>query len=410
MAQWQPYRTPQERNTRAIRSMQNGTLDGRVLASPVRFDPNGYEADENDSDEGIDVGEDAPTLYPFTDTFNPSNSSNLTFSLTYAPWVQAEMPTTTRNRASLHLYWNGVYQRDLSYSLSGKVITIYNDSLQIRSGDVISVKYMYEDNVEPDETTTLYRMECWLDSVSIKGESEYTMWQDRFIGAATSAPPLGQNAGNISVCGTRFQGMEFLGGWESRWRAPKDMIIPTDSSIESMTWMVDFDPGADIRLSRNGVPIENYSFSGNDIGQSVGGQGSCSSAFSLCRDDQPPYMRCTIQDTIDGFPCSLCWQKIWGVLPKALNSQPAQAGLPSPGPTGGKVFSEGDDALLLARLANRYGADGNRFSFRVARRMPLRGDIPSTCASDNTIMGPYNFDIGTYSVRIGVTCVVVRKV
>lgn len=409
MAQWQPKRTPQERNTRAIRSMQNGTLDGRVLASPVRFNPAGVADSDDESDAELGAVDDSITLLPYTDTFTPSNVDNLTFTLTHIPWSQPLMASGTRNKASVHIYWNGVYQRDLSYSLSGNILTVYNDSLQIRSGDSISAKYFYEEGAEPDDTTTLYRMECWLELVPVDDGSSGGLWMDRFLMGAVEAPPRGQNAGTIKMVSTRFKSMEFISSWRSAWRLPKGVTIPTDSSVESITWMIDYDPGANVLVSSTGIYTDNVQFLGNDIGTTVGGQASCSGAFSMCHVGTY-YQPCSGADIQNGANCTLCWQLAWGSIPRVLSAQPGFAGAPSVGPTGGKIFSEGADGFTLARRANIVTEEGTHLSQAVQRSVPRRGDLPRTCGSDDTIMGPYDFDVAAYDVKIGVTCVVVRKV
>ena len=390
MAMWRPPSSNTERTIRAIRSMQNGSLDGRIVSAfPVRDWTDDPDNDLMDADEvdASDTGEDV-NLQPYTDYFNLTTNGTLVFNLTFTPWFQSLMEAGTEDRATLHIYWNGVFQRDLSYSLYGSKLIIKDPDLEVRTGDVLSVKYWYNvDNPTSDPdgpgggsrySYHTFQMECWMSSIELR--PPYGP-----LYGPIGGPPIGTNKGSLSMISTRYVELEFIADWWSTFRLPKGLTIPTGPSVRSIEWMVSYDPGADIYIKS-----ADFYRKGDNPGDAIGRK-------DLCGLGQPCVGECN---------------------PPVLSSYPSTSA-PTPGREGGVVMLSGAQAKTYASLANTTLLSGEHYGFSVNRQSPHSNqtsygrctlsfnDGAFVINVDDTLYGTYHIDLATYDIEIGVTCYVV---
>lgn len=237
---WRPPRTMNERAMRAIRSMQNGSMDGTVVsAKPVGSQPLIPESEYEFEDEVIDPEGPTPDtpLEPWTDVFTVGSNPSYVFTLSKRPYIQKKMEIKNlhpSNRATVHIQWNSVFQKDLSYSLKGKTLYLYDTQLSLKKGDKITVKYWFIDgggdsSGDPEDRVDLVvPLDVWCSSyVSNFGGALY---QNGFV----TTPTVGVNPGTVTFLGYAFTNL-FLGESASityRYRLPKGLDL---SSVNTDT-------------------------------------------------------------------------------------------------------------------------------------------------------------------------------
>ena len=160
MTLWRPPRSMSERTARAVRSMQSGSIDGRIVsARPVSNTHGGLEGEEYD-DEEIEYELPYPPegggvingLIPWTDRFTGGGT---VLTLTHNPYEHHGVKKVSNKRkVSLHVYWNGVFQEDSTYKLVYSEVTeqtfvILKSTDKHKSKDIITCKYWY---VEPSSS------------------------------------------------------------------------------------------------------------------------------------------------------------------------------------------------------------------------------------------------------------------
>jgi hypothetical protein len=386
--------------------MQNGSIDGRIVSAyPVKpeiEDEEGYdeydELDEEDPDGdggGGGGGDTGLDLKPWTDNYTVKGLNGAhTFGLSKTPWANPKMTENRRDYASVHLYWNGVFQRDLSYLLEDAVITVLDPEMKLRAGDELTVKYFYdtEKSGEVDENT--YRMQCWVESytmVSPDRPGYYIFW------AGTLNPPqLYSNTGTITTTAGRYYSLQITGSWNSRFRPIPGQRIPTGDDVAGITWRVNFDPGADIKIE---TPGDDFYVKGNDYGSIL--------CHKTC---------CGFEVGGDGCDCGS------NNLP-LLSYEPQNPPFnPTLGPIGGQVFAAGNNGIEIARYLNgraERAGNNDRYGYNVERQMPYYSPyVPynTGCTyaggianAEDTIYGKHSHETATYNVKIGVTATVIKK-
>ncbi len=400
MALWRPRQTQDERLKRAIRSMQNGSMDGRVISAyPVkpRIMEDDYESEfEDELEEDADdvelppggVGGDASSIKPWTDYLTVKNTSPVhNFALTKTPWVQPEMSISTGSYSSVHLYWNGVLQRDISYSLDGSIITILDDRQDMRPSDTITVKYFFDlDGGQLDEN--MIRLECWFDSFSPKENRPgyYIFWD-----GIMEAPPTGSNFGKIKATAGRYQTLQSTGNWTCKYRNANGQKLPVGDDVAGITWRLSFDESASCRAFIGVTPgtgTSNYwNHQGTNFGTMFCHHNSCDIMGASCGPNE---------------------------LPTLLASSTAGPFNPSLGPIGGRVFASGEQGKVLAKHLN-YNNRSESIRFEMPK---YPGRVPHNdggCtygggeSGDDTLYGWSSYEVGTYDLKIGVTATVVMK-
>lgn len=222
MSMWRPPRTTNERALRAIRSMQNGSMDGSVVSAkpvhPIRYDfseitePEGEIADPNDPTN------DNP-LEPWTDVFTLKTDRSYVHTLSKSPYIQKKMNEKgdhPGNRSTIHIYWNNVYQKDLSYTLKGNTIFINDTSLSLKKGDVLSIKYWFIEGGNPRDPDEPINMVIPLD-VWVSGYSSNfrgVLFQNGLI----VPPTRGVNGGRTVFKGYLFSTLFFGKGTSIRYK------------------------------------------------------------------------------------------------------------------------------------------------------------------------------------------------
>ena len=404
MTLWRPPRSQNERAMRAIRSMQNGSIDGRVVSAyPVKpeiTDEEGYdeydELDEEDPDGdggGGGGGDDGLNLKPWTDYYTVKGINGThSFGLSKTPWAQPKMSENTRDYSSVHLYWNGVFQPDMSFLLESAVITVLDPTFQMRAGDTLTVKYFYdvEKSGEVDENT--HRMQVWYnsyDTVPVDRPGYNIFWASTF-----ESSPTGSNSGKITTSAGRYYTLQLTGGWDSRFRHVPGSPIPTDDSVKGVTWRVTFDPGADISIQT--VTGADFYVKGNDYGTIY--------CHKTC---------CGFEVGGDG--CS-CGSAELPLLEYEVKNGPFN---PSFGPIGGQVFLSGEQGLQFAKNLNLRTDRNPTFGWQINRQMPKYDPVVPYNAgctyaggianAEDTIYGKHSHELATYDVKIGVTATVIRK-
>lgn len=403
MSLWRPPRTNGERAMRAIRSMQNGSIDGRVVSAyPVK--PDVVEEEDYDTwEEGIDDATDGSgdgttdddSIKPWTDYFSIKGVYPVhDFALTKTPWVQEKMPNEVKSYASVHLYWNGVFQPDLSYSLENSVITLLDEGQRMRAGDVITVKYFYDQDTGGEVDPNMFRMQCWFDrhDTTPVDRPGYNI----FWAGVLEASKTGSNTGTITTTAGRYYSLQTSGGWLSRFRVPRNTTIPTGDDVAGITWRVSFDAGATIIIDSPASGYDDFFVRGNDFGTIV--------CHKTC---------CGFEVGGDGCSCGSA------ELPLLRYDNTVGPFNPSFGPIGGTVFCTGDAGIQLAKHLNARNKPGDDYGYIVKREMPLYpGPVPYNAGctyaggaanAEDTIYGKHSHEKATYNVKIGVTATVIRK-
>lgn len=391
MTDWRPPSSITERSIRASRSMTNGTMDGKIISAfPVKTSSEAY-FDYDESDETVEEEETSPRLLPWTDYFDLTPQTN-SFFLSKKPWANPEMKDTLESRATIHIYWNGVFQRDLSYSLDGTLLRIDDINKAIRTGDTLTVKYFYEEGGaggDGGDTSQTYRLEAWLESARL--------YESGFGYRVRAAGPMyqvttGVNGGSLTMLSHRYATTQFLSGWTMNFRIPKDQTIPTDN-VENMQWFLYTEDGS---YTINRTDFTDYTRTGTPGGQVVGIKRYCGIGPDCLPDDQCP--------------------------PPGLVLEAGRVFAPSVGPIGGTLIADGQKAIDMAKVMNTKYTTGiyageHRIAAMVAAVPAYVGGVPGLAGCrgpggvnfDNTIWGREQYDIKAYSVKIGVTCVVTLK-
>lgn len=235
MTAWRPKRTLEERTARAVQSMQPGTLQGRVgSARPVKQ----YNTDLDDPDDDDEVGEDTPgegggtdetggNLLPFTDYYTVKSSGRQSFQLTYLPYLS--------DYRTVHLYWNDVFQPDSSWQLIEDYVIVDDETIDLKSGDVLTVKYWYNEEALHGSggiTGNLFFMECWMES--------YTHTEGYGPRITSGGAITGFNGGSIGITSLRHTDASFYGGVNFKFRKKtSDPKIPTTGNV---TWYLNWLP------------------------------------------------------------------------------------------------------------------------------------------------------------------------
>lgn len=139
MASWRPPASPQERASRAIRSMRNGSLDGRVVqAHPVALDI--YDPDDDyevDTDLGDGSEDSADSYFWATDTHINKVSGDQTIRLTYIPVED-----------SLDIFWGGAYvpMPKSNWSLDGRMVTLPDPGNHYKPNRKLTARYVWIDS------------------------------------------------------------------------------------------------------------------------------------------------------------------------------------------------------------------------------------------------------------------------
>lgn len=147
MAIWRPPTTLDERTLYAVRSMSDGSLDGRVIeARPVSFST-GVELfntdEEYEADNNLGVGDDAEEeeYHWQTDTFKVKSLGDQELFLTYIPVDQ-----------SVDIYWGGAYLPESSWTLhDDRLVTLPDPDHHYHVGRKLTVRYVWRDEDQGTE-------------------------------------------------------------------------------------------------------------------------------------------------------------------------------------------------------------------------------------------------------------------
>ena len=389
---------------RAIRSMQNGSIDGRIVSAyPVKPDvveEEDYdqwdELDEEETDDGGGGGGgDGIALKPWTDYYTAKSSTPVhTFGLSKTPYVNEKMASGTRDYSSVHVYWNGVFQRDMSYSLEDSVITVMDETMRIHEGDQLIVKYFYEQEEGGQVDPNQYRMQCWFnrhETTPLDRPGYY------IFGAGTeSATKVGINSGSITTLAGRYYTLQSTGSWNCAFRHVPGNPIPTGDDVKGITWRVSYDTGATISMDVPGGGPDLY-IRGTNFGEII--------CHKTC---------CGFEVGGDG---CYCGSDNLPILAYEMQQAPFN---PTFGPIGGTVFCSGEYGIELAKYVNhrsRTGPDthGVWFNFEMPvypNTVPYNAGCTyagGIANAEDTIYGKHSHERATYNVKIGVTATVVRK-
>lgn len=145
MATWRPPTSAQARNTRAIRSMEDGSLDGRVVESlPV---DDFQDVDDDDYEEDLDFGdgsEDAAVQYNWaTDTHIVKSPGEQVVRLTYVPVEN-----------SLNTFWGGAYLPETSRTLvDDRMVHFPDPGSHYKPGRKLTSRYVWIESDQEQEVT-----------------------------------------------------------------------------------------------------------------------------------------------------------------------------------------------------------------------------------------------------------------
>lgn len=257
---WRPKATQHENIVRGIRNLRNGSMDGRILnVSPVR------RVRDVGEDLGLDPDEflEEEFLYPFTDYFTYKKNVH-TYDLTYVPYFQEEMEEKDAYKSSVHIYWNNIFQRDLSFSLRGNRLIINDEKKKLREGDSISVKYFYTETedgntevITPEgkvQKTIREDLYCWVS------DSPQGNWY--WGGGTLSAPSVGSNKGTWKTQYSVYASMSWLtiGAGSIKYKVGLPIgyknTLPSNYTIISSKVLVDGNRSG-LRLTDNNEVLVN---------------------------------------------------------------------------------------------------------------------------------------------------------
>lgn len=318
MSLWRPPRTMNERALRAIRSMQNGSIDGSIVSAQPVTNYSMFEDLLDNSDEDQTTSEDdlQDPLEPWTDTFTVKDTRVLKYTLSRLPYRQPKMAEGARNKSTVHIYWNGVFQKDASYRLQSKLLTITNAGKRIRVGDVLTVKYWFNDTEDTENEYEVIPLDVWVSSTPREIPSGL------FPSGFEIAPTIGQNGGIIVHASHMFVNLHFGAGqhisYGYQYPSGVGPINTTDASFE---FAVEWDRELTMGIGGKKFVPENPT-----IGDIIYQKDGCGGIWSFGGD-------------------------FVGIPPEWVVEPPGPF-IPSPGPVGGEIFSDGVDALRLVRSLN----------------------------------------------------------
>lgn len=377
MTQWKPTTNMNARALRALRSMSNGSLDGSVVsaypAKPAFLGD--YEIDSGE-DEGED---DQPELHPYTDYFTVPATNKFVYKLSFPPYVQTLMKIGTRNRATVHIYWNNVFQRDMAYTLSSNILTISDSRKQLRVGDEITVKYFYSD--EDTEGIIVIPMDLYISQSP--GGSPGT-WHS----GSELSPPLNQNGGTWTTHIHTFSTISFNDVGEVGYEIikPSGIDMPDPFEIESIYWTSQWDHNAFWTIQFDQItPMYPNVFGTTRTYPGVSPFGTITA-----KKECGMFVDMTGDDGWYGAP--------------VVNGPY----LPSSGPTDGDVWSTGDEASRIYKQIYNgtrvrcYLSNGSSHVDFIGNDGDQCGCMGIVCF-DNTIYGIEEVVRQSYDCKIGIT-------
>lgn len=233
---WRPDRSREERLARSVQSMIPGTGGGRItVARPLKGAPLGNsvgDVEEDDEDDnGFSVG---GTLRPWTDRFviEKAPGGGVELALSWDPWAHHKCASLKAGislndqleemgilpwQVTIHLYWNGVFQPDSRYSVSGAYISIADPNRRIRVGDEFIVKYFFKTDGKQQAGVPTWRL------------------QTRHTGSSGTAEVAGAPVPQMNLFGGQLSGFDegtmYSTVWDNQQFSP------------SQTWAFRKEPG-----------------------------------------------------------------------------------------------------------------------------------------------------------------------
>jgi hypothetical protein len=376
--------------------MQNGSLDGRVVSSfPVKDRiPDDYDDSEETEEEEQDTGGNGssePALFAVTEYFDLSAHGQRTFPLKYGPVLGYN-----RRYSSVHTYWNNVLQRDTTFQIGADQtdpqnkkywITIQDPAGWIRSGDILTVKYLTDtptggggDNPHAcgDLITTRYKMLC-----AFGGGDALRELGSVAVNGIQGGPSPGTNGGVLTVIDTIYTNTGFFTHFGGSFKLPKGESINLHGVVDAY-WTIRFPLNAN-------ASIFGFEWEGSGISGPIGQKANCGLGASYTGE----------------YPTHGSWNG-------------TGSGEGAIGPGGGIVTHTGGSAINLCQLVNVVrDFEGNHqavpmiFSSAWGGWKGVNGGcgyslLDDPTFFDDTIYGKYSVHSTSYDMKLSAEVVVVR--